>query len=321
MRVAITHGSRPLAINHTSGAEVYAFTNVYADYADVEEVIALDYQKLIPQIDQFDAIFIFTASDLDPALQAAIEHSSHSEISLLCEDPNWPMNIHLKHTNIRLVTPFPKLNRELHAKVLPHWSISAPKLTYHYFPFGELYFYSNLYQQSYALELSDLFLESFRPKYDHCYFGSLKEDRIDAIANMIASGGCDFFGNFSESDLAAMLHKHGYQLPAHFKCHGRTHSPYVIPIVCDSYKYVYFAPDSRMLELKSYYLRLIEMSLMRNAKIKPIQGADQHILLQKTKDQLLTFCRFEPQSIAYSPNLQQLKRTPKEQFLRLLTTI
>lgn len=260
-----THLSREYDSNHTSWAEIEAFSSlinnnllnqncnkVLADYKELIEAESLKHNH----INQFDQIYIFATGQLNNDFKYIL-NSFKGDIYLIIQDPNWPVQFEIDR-NFDLITPFKKWDNEnlniikSDINQLLDWSLS--NISYHhYIPFGLMLEYNDEYIHKY---------KNIKPKINifnknYIYAGSLKKDRKNEFIQAIKNYDVAFYGNFTNTDL---LNLTNLQLMHNSVCMGKV-SPYQIPYLYSIHGKPILMPDYLMLYFNVSYIRYFEIYL------------------------------------------------------------
>ena len=261
----LTHCARLKDFTHTSWAEIRAFYEICIMNRIVENVEMRDYQELSQTVYTSD-LTIFAAGDkMHPTIVELANNCKN--LYIVVQDPNWPTSLHQINRDFHLITPFQALkNKDLDEvklilkKYIP--SLKVDKIISHSLVnFGDMMAYNTDYANLYYSNLrkSDLLTVKDRT----VYVGSLKKDRIESLANYAKSNPIDFFGNFIEEDFLKMSGlKSSDLLDARFM--GRTKSPFEVSAVYQRYSKVLFAPDEKISDLDTSYIRFAEMCLAKS---------------------------------------------------------
>lgn len=261
----LTHCARLKDFNHTSWAEIRAFYEICDMNRILENVEMRDYQEL-SQTAYTSDLTIFAAGDkMHPTIVDLANNCKN--LYVVIQDPNWPTSLHQINREFHLITPFQSLKdknidevKSILKKHIP--SLRVDKIVSHSLVnFGDMMAYNTDYANLYYANMrkSDLLTVKDRT----VYIGSLKKDRIDYLANYAKSNPIDFFGNFTEEDFLNMnnLSKSDL-LDARFM--GRTSSPFEVSSVYQRYSKVLFAPDDKISDLDTSYIRFAEMCLSKS---------------------------------------------------------
>ena len=261
----LTHCARLKDFTHTSWAEIRAFYEICIMNRIVENVEMRDYQELSQTVYTSD-LTIFAAGDkMQPTIVELANNCKN--LYIVVQDPNWPTSLHQINRDFHLITPFQALkNKDLDEvksilkKYIP--SLKVDKIISHSLVnFGDMMAYNTDYANLYYSNMrkSDLLTVKDRT----VYVGSLKKDRIESLANYAKSNPIDFFGNFTEEDFLKMSGlKSSDLLDARFM--GRTKSPFEVSAVYQRYPKVLFAPDEKISDLDTSYIRFAEMCLAKS---------------------------------------------------------
>lgn len=312
----ITHANRNMDLNHTSWAEIAAFHSIYTQHID-KNALLLDYEYIIHHIentidvnklsDMTDSIMIFITGHLNKDLLKYIKESENElKIFFVVEDPNWPTYIE-DFDFYYLITPFRTLQNKSCQEIKDIFNDIASN--YHFdgefehiwLPFGNMMHESEFYIKKFN-QYSNYPIETFN---EQCYLGSLKQDRTLAFRRATIEG-TDFYGNFNEQQLTAMLNIESIGKSI---CRGKTINPYVVPSIYSQYKKAVYMPDNKMIYFDSCYLRTNELAIA-NIEINPTanySGIKQHL------EKLTTNNKFDKNKIIneyglVSDHLYQLKR-------------
>ena len=261
----LTQCARLKDFTHTSWAEIRAFYEICIMNRIVENVEMRDYQELSQTVYTSD-LTIFAAGDkMHPTIVELANNCKN--LYIVVQDPNWPTSLHQINRDFHLITPFQALkNKDLDEvksilkKYIP--SLKVDKIISHSLVnFGDMMAYNTDYANLYYSNMrkSDLLTVKDRT----VYVGSLKKDRIESLANYAKSNPIDFFGNFTEEDFLKMSGlKSSDLLDARFM--GRTKSPFEVSAVYQRYSKVLFAPDEKISDLDTSYIRFAEMCLAKS---------------------------------------------------------
>lgn len=261
----LTHCARLKDFTHTSWAEIRAFYEICIMNRIVENVEMRDYQELSQTVYTSD-LTIFAAGDkMHPTIVELANNCKN--LYIVVQDPNWPTSLHQINRDFHLITPFQALkNKDLDEvksilkKYIP--SLKIDKIISHSLVnFGDMMAYNTDYANLYYSNMrkSDLLTVKDRT----VYVGSLKKDRIESLANYAKSNPIDFFGNFTEEDFLKMSGLKSSDLPDS-RFMGRTKSPFEVSAVYQRYSKVLFAPDEKISDLDTSYIRFAEMCLAKS---------------------------------------------------------
>ena len=261
----LTHCARLKDFNHTSWAEIRAFYEICDMNRILENVEMRDYQEL-SQTAYTSDLTIFAAGDkMHPTIVDLANNCKN--LYVVIQDPNWPTSLYQINREFHLITPFQSLKdknidevKSILKKHIP--SLRVDKIVSHSLVnFGDMMAYNTDYANLYYANMrkSDLLTVKDRT----VYIGSLKKDRIDSLANYAKSNPIDFFGNFTEEDFLNMSNlSKSDLLDARFM--GRTSSPFEVSSVYQRYSKVLFAPDDKISDLDTSYIRFAEMCLSKS---------------------------------------------------------
>lgn len=261
----LTHCARLKDFNHTSWAEIRAFYEICDMNRILENVEMRDYQEL-SQTAYTSDLTIFAAGDkMHPTIVDLANNCKN--LHVVIQDPNWPTSLYQINREFHLITPFQSLKdknidevKSILKKHIP--SLRVDKIVSHSLVnFGDMMAYNTDYANLYYANMrkSDLLTVKDRT----VYIGSLKKDRIDSLANYAKSNPIDFFGNFTEEDFLNMSNlSKSDLLDARFM--GRTSSPFEVSSVYQRYSKVLFAPDDKISDLDTSYIRFAEMCLSKS---------------------------------------------------------
>ena len=185
---------------------------------------------------------------------------------IVIQDPNWPTSLHQINREFHLITPFQSLKdldleeiKSILKKNIP--TLKVDRIASHSLVnFGDMMAYNTDYANLYYSNMrkSDILTVKDRT----VYVGSLKKDRISFLASYAKLNPIDFFGNFTEEDFLKMSGVSKQDLlDARFM--GRTSSPFEVSSVYQRYSKVLFAPDDKISELDTSYIRFAEMCLAK----------------------------------------------------------
>lgn len=261
----LTHCARLKDFTHTSWAEIRSFYEICDMHRIVENLEMRDYQELNQTVYTSD-LTIFAAGDQMHPTIVDLANSCRN-LYIVIQDPNWPTSLHQINREFHLITPFQALkDKELYEvksifkKYIP--SLKVDKIVSHSLVnFGDMMAYNTDYANLYYSNMrkSDLLTVKDRT----VYVGSLKKDRIESLSNYAKSNPIDFFGNFTEEDFLKMSGlKSSDLLDARFM--GRTSSPFEVSSVYQRYSKVLFAPDDKISDLDTSYIRFAEMCLAKS---------------------------------------------------------
>lgn len=261
----LTHCARLKDFTHTSWAEIRAFYEICIMNRIVENVEMRDYQELSQTVYTSD-LTIFAAGDkMHPTIVELANNCKN--LYIVVQDPNWPTSLHQINRDFHLITPFQVLkdkNLEETKSILKKYipSLKVDKIISHSLVnFGDMMAYNTDYANLYYSNMrkSDLLTVKDRT----VYVGSLKKDRIESLANYAKSNTIDFFGNFTEEDFLKMSGLKSSDLPDS-RFMGRTKSPFEVSAVYQRYSKVLFAPDEKISDLDTSYIRFAEMCLAKS---------------------------------------------------------
>ena len=260
-----THLSREYDLNHTSWAEIEAFSNLINNNLLNQTCnnILADYKELINSesiknnsINQFDQIFIFATGQLSHEFKTVL-NSFNGDIYLIIQDPNWPVQFEINR-NYYLITPFKKWDNEdldvINSDInyYLNWSLSDFS-THYYIPFGLMLEYNNEYMHKYKNVKPTINI--FNKNY--IYAGSLKKDRKKEFIHAIKNYDVAFYGNFTNHDL---LNLTSLSSMHNSVCMGKV-SPYIIPHLYSIHGRPILMPDFLMLYFDVSYIRYFEIYL------------------------------------------------------------
>lgn len=261
----LTHCARLKDFTHTSWAEIRSFYEICDMHRIVENLEMKDYQELNQTVYTSD-LTIFAAGDKMHPTIVDLANSCRN-LYIVIQDPNWPTSLHQINREFHLITPFQALKgkeldevKSILKKYIP--SLKVDKIVSHSLVnFGDMMAYNTDYANLYysTMRKSDLLTVKDRT----VYVGSLKKDRIESLANYAKSNPIDFFGNFTEEDFLKMSGlKSSDLLDARFM--GRTNSSFEVSSVYQRYSKVLFAPDDKISDLDTSYIRFAEMCLAKS---------------------------------------------------------
>ena len=261
----LTHCARLKDFTHTSWAEIRSFYEICDMHRIVENLEMRDYQELNQTVYTSDLTIFATGDQMHPTIVDLA--NSCRNLYIVIQDPNWPTSLHQINREFHLITPFQALkDKELYEvksifkKYIP--SLKVDKIVSHSLVnFGDMMAYNTDYANLYYSNMrkSDLLTVKDRT----VYVGSLKKDRIESLSNYAKSNPIDFFGNFTEEDFLKMSGlKSSDLLDARFM--GRTSSPFEVSSVYQRYSKVLFAPDDKISDLDTSYIRFAEMCLAKS---------------------------------------------------------
>ena len=261
----LTHCARLKDFTHTSWAEIRAFYEICMTNRIVENVEMRDYQELSQTVYTSD-LTIFAAGDqMHPTIVDLANNCKN--LYIVVQDPNWPTSLHQINRDFHLITPFQVLKdknleetKSILKKNIP--TLKVDRIVSHSLVnFGDMMAYNNDYANLYYSNMSKSDLLTIKNRT--VYVGSLKKDRIKSLANYAKSNEIDFFGNFTEEDFLKMSGlKSSDLLDARFM--GRTRSPFEVSAVYQRYSKVLFAPDEKISDLDTSYIRFAEMCLAKS---------------------------------------------------------
>lgn len=260
----LTHCARIKDFNHTSWAEIRAFYEICLMHRIVDNVEMRDYQELNQTVYTSD-LTVFAAGDqMHPTIVDLANNCKN--LHVVIQDPNWPTSLHQINREFHLITPFQSL-KDLdleEIKSILKKNISTLKVdriaSHSLVNFGDMMAYNTDYANLYYSNMrkSDILTVKDRT----VYVGSLKKDRISFLASYAKLNPIDFFGNFTEEDFLKMSGVSKQDLlDARFM--GRTSSPFEVSSVYQRYSKVLFAPDDKISELDTSYIRFAEMCLAK----------------------------------------------------------
>lgn len=260
----LTHCARIKDFNHTSWAEIRAFYEICLMHRIVDNVEMRDYQELNQTVYTSD-LTVFAAGDqMHPTIVDLANNCKN--LYVVIQDPNWPTSLHQINREFHLITPFQSL-KDLdleEIKSILKKNISTLKVdriaSHSLVNFGDMMAYNTDYANLYYSNMrkSDILTVKDRT----VYVGSLKKDRISFLASYAKLNPIDFFGNFTEEDFLKMSGVSKQDLlDARFMC--RTSSPFEVSSVYQRYSKVLFAPDDKISELDTSYIRFAEMCLAK----------------------------------------------------------
>lgn len=260
----LTHCARIKDFNHTSWAEIRAFYEICLMHRIVDNVEMRDYQELNQTVYTSD-LTVFAAGDqMHPTIVDLANNCKN--LYVVIQDPNWPTSLHQINREFHLITPFQSL-KDLdleEIKSILKKNISTLKVdriaSHSLVNFGDMMAYNTDYANLYYSNMrkSDILTVKDRT----VYVGSLKKDRISFLASYAKLNPIDFFGNFTEEDFLKMSGVSKQDLlDARFM--GRTSSPFEVSSVYQRYSKVLFAPDDKISELDTSYIRFAEMCLAK----------------------------------------------------------
>lgn len=281
----LTHCARIKDFNHTSWAEIRAFYEICSMHRIVENLEMRDYQELNQTVYTSD-LTIFAAGDqMHPTIVDLANNCRN--LYVVIQDPNWLTSLHQINREFHLITPFQSLKdlrlEEIKLTLKKHiHSLKVDKIVSHSLVnFGDMMAYNTDYANLYYANMikSDLLTVEDRT----VYVGSLKKDRIESLANYAKSNPIDFFGNFIEEDFLKMsgVSKRDL-LDARFM--GRTKSPFEVSSVYQRYSKVLFAPDDKISELDTSYIRFAEMCLAKSRVESTSNRSDVKKVLDELTD-------------------------------------
>ena len=282
----LTHCARIKDFNHTSWAEIRAFYEICLMHRIVDNVEMRDYQELNQTVYTSD-LTVFAAGDqMHPTIVDLANNCKN--LYVVIQDPNWPTSLHQINREFHLITPFQSL-KDLdleEIKSILKKNISTLKVdriaSHSLVNFGDMMAYNTDYANLYYSNMrkSDILTVKDRT----VYVGSLKKDRISFLASYAKLNPIDFFGNFTEEDFLKMSGVSKQDLlDARFM--GRTSSPFEVSSVYQRYSKVLFAPDDKISELDTSYIRFAEMCLAK-ARVENISNRSdvKKILADLTDD-------------------------------------
>lgn len=260
----LTHCARIKDFNHTSWAEIRAFYEICLMHRIVDNVEMRDYQELNQTVYTSD-LTVFAAGDqMHPTIVDLANNCRN--LYIVIQDPNWPTSLHQINREFHLITPFQSLKdldleeiKSILKKNIP--TLKVDRIASHSLVnFGDMMAYNTDYANLYYSNMrkSDILTVKDRT----VYVGSLKKDRISFLASYAKLNLIDFFGNFTEEDFLKMSGVNKQDLlDARFM--GRTSSPFEVSSVYQRYSKVLFAPDDKISELDTSYIRFAEMCLAK----------------------------------------------------------
>lgn len=260
----LTHCARIKDFNHTSWAEIRAFYEICLMHRIVDNVEMRDYQELNQTVYTSD-LTVFAAGDqMHPTIVDLANNCRN--LYIVIQDPNWPTSLHQINREFHLITPFQSLKdldleeiKSILKKNIP--TLKVDRIASHSLVnFGDMMAYNTDYANLYYSNMrkSDILTVKDRT----VYVGSLKKDRISFLASYAKLNPIDFFGNFTEEDFLKMSGVSKQDLlDARFM--GRTSSPFEVSSVYQRYSKVLFAPDDKISELDTSYIRFAEMCLAK----------------------------------------------------------
>lgn len=260
----LTHCARIKDFNHTSWAEIRAFYEICLMHRIVDNVEMRDYQELNQTVYTSD-LTVFAAGDqMHPTIVDLANNCRN--LYIVIQDPNWPTSLHQINREFHLLTPFQSLKdlnleeiKSILKKNIP--TLKVDRIASHSLVnFGDMMAYNTDYANLYYSNMrkSDILTVKDRT----VYVGSLKKDRISFLASYAKLNPIDFFGNFTEEDFLKMSGVSKQDLlDARFM--GRTSSPFEVSSVYQRYSKVLFAPDDKISELDTSYIRFAEMCLAK----------------------------------------------------------
>lgn len=260
----LTHCARIKDFNHTSWAEIRAFYEICLMHRIVDNVEMRDYQELNQTVYTSD-LTVFAAGDqMHPTIVDLANNCRN--LYIVIQDPNWPTSLHQINREFHLITPFQSLKdldleeiKSILKKNIP--TLKVDRIASHSLVnFGDMMAYNTDYANLYYSNMrkSDILTVKDRT----VYVGSLKKDRISFLTSYAKLNPIDFFGNFTEEDFLKMSGVSKQDLlDARFM--GRTSSPFEVSSVYQRYSKVLFAPDDKISELDTSYIRFAEMCLAK----------------------------------------------------------
>lgn len=260
----LTHCARIKDFNHTSWAEIRAFYEICLMHRIVDNVEMRDYQELNQTVYTSD-LTVFAAGDqMHPTIVDLANNCRN--LYIVIQDPNWPTSLHQINREFHLITPFQSLKdldleeiKSILKKNIP--TLKVDRIASHSLVnFGDMMAYNTDYANLYYSNMrkSDILTVKDRT----VYVGSLKKDRIAFLASYAKSNPIDFFGNFTEEDFLKMSGVSKTNL-LDVRFMGRTSSPFEVSSVYQRYSKVLFAPDDKISELDTSYIRFAEMCLAK----------------------------------------------------------
>ncbi len=261
----LTHCARLKDFTHTSWAEIRSFYEICDIHRIVENLEMRDYQELNQTVYTSD-LTIFAAGDKMHPTIVDLANSCRN-LYIVIQDPNWPTSLHQINREFHLITPFQALKdkgldevKSILKKYIP--SLKVDKIVSHSLVnFGDMMAYNTDYANLYYSNMNKSDLLTVKDRT--VYVGSLKKDRIESLANYAKSNAIDFFGNFTKEDFLKMSDlKSSDLLDARFM--GRTKSPFEVSSVYQRYAKVLFAPDDKISDLDTSYIRFAEMCLSKS---------------------------------------------------------
>lgn len=260
----LTHCARLKDFTHTSWAEIRAFYEICLTNRILENLEMRDYQEL-SQTAYTSDLTIFAAGDkMHPTIVELANNCKN--LYIVVQDPNWQTSLHQINRDFHLITPFQALKdkeldevKSILRKNIP--SLKVDKIVSHsLINFGDMMAYNTDYANLYYSKMRKSDLSTVKDRT--VYVGSLKKDRIESLANYAKSNPIDFFGNFTEEEFLKMSGLSKDDLfDARFM--GRTSSPFEVSAVYQRYSKVLFAPDDKISDLDTSYIRFAEMCLAK----------------------------------------------------------
>ena len=282
----LTHCARLKDFSHTSWAEIRAFFEICEMNRIVENLEMRDYQELSQTVYTSD-LTIFAAGDkMHPTIVELANGCKN--LYVVIQDPNWPTSLHQINRDFHLITPFQSLKdknleetKSILRKNIP--TLKVERIVSHsLINFGDMMAYNTDYANLYYSNMrkSDILTVKDRT----VYIGSLKKDRIEYLANYAKSNAIDFFGNFTEEDFLKMSSLSKNDLfDARFM--GRTKSPFEVSSVYQRYSKVLFAPDDKISDLDTSYIRFAEMCLAKSRVENLSNRSDVKKILEDLTDE------------------------------------
>ena len=282
----LTHCARLKDFSHTSWAEIRAFFEICEMNRIVENLEMRDYQELSQTVYTSD-LTIFAAGDkMHPTIVELANGCKN--LYVVIQDPNWPTSLHQINRDFHLITPFQSLKdknleetKSILRKNIP--TLKVERIVSHsLINFGDMMAYNTDYANLYYSNMrkSDILTVKDRT----VYIGSLKKDRIESLANYAKSNAIDFFGNFTEEDFLKMSSLSKNDLfDARFM--GRTKSPFEVSSVYQRYSKVLFAPDDKISDLDTSYIRFAEMCLAKSRVENLSNRSDVKKILEDLTDE------------------------------------
>ena len=252
----------------------------------VENVEMRDYQELSQTVYTSD-LTIFAAGDKMHPMIVELANNCKN-LYIVVQDPNWPTSLHQINRDFHLITPFQVLKdknleetKSILRKNIPTLKVDRI-ISHSLVNFGDMMAYNTDYANLYYSNMrkSDLLTVKNRT----VYIGSLKKDRIESLANYAKSNAIDFFGNFTEEDFLKMSGLRKDELfDARFM--GRTKSSFEVSAVYQRYSKVLFAPDDKISDLDTSYIRFAEMCLSKSRVVNLSDRSDVKKVLEDLTDE------------------------------------